>query len=510
MGEAAKPVAAILHLSGPKRGRTDRLSGDTLHLEPIKRAGATIVPAARSRGAPRIATLQRSGESYVLLADPQREIWVNGEPVRERRLQSGDLIEIADGPVMRYRVHAQGASGYKSIRQVLSDCRDCAGRDERPLWAKAPAMLRDLLKGLATQTSRRFRLLVVAGFTALALVIGLQSVRTRDLEERLAREQQRVAGLADLLERAESRALSRAELSALRENLEKGLVAAGERVAALEARSAAARRIIALHAASVVFVQGGFGFQDPRTRRPLRTVAGPGGQPLVTLEGNGPPVEVNFTGTAFVFDAQGLLLTNRHVAVPWEDERSLPDMQALGLKPVMRRLIGYVAGAGEPIELKLLGTSKSYDLAVMRAADAARLGTPLRLAATPPQPGDEVILLGYPTGMRALLARAGDKFVQDLGKRPGIDFWSVAKELAKAGRIQPLASRGIVGQVSEEAVVYDAETSQGGSGGPVLALSGEVIAVNTAILPEFGGSNMGVPVRHAAELIAKFKVSAGN
>lgn len=516
MSEAAKPVAAMLHLSGPRRGRTDRLAADTLHVEPIARGGAAIVPAARSRGASRIASLQRSGESYALLTDPQREIWVNGERVRERRLQSGDLIEIADGPVLRYRVYPQGASVYKSIRQVLSDCRDCAGQDERPLWAKAPAMLRDMLKGLATETSRRFRLLVVAGFAALALVIGVQSVQTRDLEERLAREQERVVGLADLLGRAESRALTRAELSELRETLEKGLVATGERVAALEARSAAARRIIAQHSASVVFVQGGFGFQDPKTRRPLRMIAGPegepirlpGGQPLVTLEGGGPPVEVNFTGTAFVVYAEGLLLTNRHVATPWEDDRSLPDMKALGLKPVMRRLIGYVAGAGDPLELKLLGTSREYDLAVLHATNAARLGAPLRLAAAPPQPGDEVILLGYPTGLRALLARTGEKFVQDLGKRPGIDFWAVAKELAKAGHIQPLASRGIVGQVTNEAVVYDAETTQGGSGGPVLALSGEVIAVNAAILPEFGGSNMGVPVRHAVELLAKLKVRA--
>ena len=44
------------------------------------------------------------------------------------------------------------------------------------------------------------------------------------------------------------------------------------------------------------------------------------------------------------------------------------------------------------------------------------------------------------------------------------------------------------------AVVYDAETTTGGSGGPVLDSAGQVIAVNAAILPEFGGSNIGVPV----------------
>jgi len=510
MGQAARPVGAILHLSGPRRGRTDRLSGETLLLEPIARGGAVVVSPGRSRGASPIGSLHRSDAGYELAAAPEHEIWVNGERVLQRRLQSGDLIEIGEGPVLRYRVYPPGASVHKSIRQVLSDCRDCAGQDERPLWAKAPAVLRDMLKGLATQTSWRFRLLVGAGIAGLAVVIGIQGVQTRDIEERLAREQQRVAGLADLLKRAESRALTRAEITELREKLEQGLVATGERVAALEARSAAARRIIARHSAPVVFVQGGFGFQDPKTRRPLRMVVGPGGepmrlpggQPLVTLDGNGPAVEVNFTGTAFVFDAQGLLLTNRHIAMPWESDQSLPDMKAIGLRPVMRRLIGYVAGAADPLELTLVGTSKVSDLAVMRVSDAARLGAPLRLAASSPQPGDEVILLGYPTGIRALLARAGEKFVQDMGKRPGIDFWSVARELAKAGRIQPLASRGIIGQVTNEAVVYDAETTQGGSGGPVLALSGEVVAVNAAILPEFGGSNMGVPARQVVELLA--------
>ena len=51
------------------------------------------------------------------------------------------------------------------------------------------------------------------------------------------------------------------------------------------------------------------------------------------------------------------------------------------------------------------------------------------------------------------------------------------------------------------ALVYDAETTHGGSGGPVVALDGEVVAVNAAILPEFGGSNLGVPAAIVRELL---------
>ena len=66
-------------------------------------------------------------------------------------------------------------------------------------------------------------------------------------------------------------------------------------------------------------------------------------------------------------------------------------------------------------------------------------------------------------------------------------FWSVTTKLAEKGLIAPLVSRGIVGKASHVAIVYDAETTHGGSGGPMLNTDGAVVAVNAAILPEYGG-----------------------
>ena len=68
--------------------------------------------------------------------------------------------------------------------------------------------------------------------------------------------------------------------------------------------------------------------------------------------------------------------------------------------------------------------------------------------------------------------------------------------------IHPLASRGIVGQVTADVIAYDAETTRGGSGGPVLNAKGELVAVNYAIIPDFNGSNLGVPVTHVAHLLS--------
>lgn len=50
-------------------------------------------------------------------------------------------------------------------------------------------------------------------------------------------------------------------------------------------------------------------------------------------------------------------------------------------------------------------------------------------------------------------------------------------------------------------MVYAAKTTSGG--GPVLGLNGEVKAVNAAILIDFDGSNLGVPVAEARRLLDK-------
>lgn len=95
----------------------------------------------------------------------------------------------------------------------------------------------------------------------------------------------------------------------------------------------------------------------------------------------------------------------------------------------------------------------------------------------------------------------GTRFVDALSKRADLDLLGVTRELAKAGLATPLASRGIVGQVTAEAIVYDAQTTQGGSGGPAMNLDSEVVAVNAAILPGSGGSNIGIPITRATPLL---------
>ena len=188
-------------------------------------------------------------------------------------------------------------------------------------------------------------------------------------------------------------------------------------------------------------------------------------------------------------------------ARPWESDPTAQSVEEQGFSPVLRRFIGYLTGVAEPFDVELASTSASADVALLRC-ELPSAGVPaLELADRPPSPGEEVIVLGYPTGMQALLARAEPSFVEQLLGEGPLDFWELARGLAAGGHIAPLATVGVVGQVTPGSIVYDAETTHGGSGGPVLNLEGKVVAVNAAIVPEFGGSNLGVPAGEARELL---------
>jgi hypothetical protein len=111
------------------------------------------------------------------------------------------------------------------------------------------------------------------------------------------------------------------------------------------------------------------------------------------------------------------------------------------------------------------------------------------------------VVLGYPTGIRAIIARSQREILPVLEARGEVDFWEVAQILAEGGHIAPLATRGIVGHITAASVVYDANTTHGGSGGPVISLDGSVVAINSAILNDFTGSNLGVPAAEALRLL---------
>jgi len=91
--------------------------------------------------------------------------------------------------------------------------------------------------------------------------------------------------------------------------------------------------------------------------------------------------------------------------------------------------------------------------------------------------------------------------VDEIAKTTGGKPKEVVNELLRRKLIRPLVTQGHIGDVLPDKIVYDAQTTSGGSGGPLINRDGEVIGVTFAVVKGFGGSNFGVPIRFAQPLL---------
>jgi S1-C subfamily serine protease len=488
-------VPVIEFLSGRNRGTHEEITEPTVFLAINEVGGLSIIPVSKVvNGDDYPIRLRRSGDTYELEATAPFQVWVNGEQVSLHTLVSGELLEIGrNGPMARYRIYAIGQIPLRTATHAFYDCIDCARYADGSLVSRSGRLVTALASELVMRTTFWFRILVVVLLVVLIVSTTYLSRQSRNLEARLEQEASLMLGISEMLRRSEKEAITREQLSSLRNQLE-------QRVDALEARSAATRRIIAEASRSIAFIQASYQYFDLASERPLRYVLDENGQligtpfgPALTLEGDGPLVDLQYTGTAFVVGAPNVLITNRHVAMPWETNPAHAKFEAMGLVAKFDRFIAYLPNVEKYFDVQLVGASDEIDIAVLSTDDLMVEARPLPTGLTPVQPGDEVLLIGYPAGVQAMLARSDTKFLDEIGETGTLDFWTVVEKLSASGLISPLATRGIVGQVTPNAVVYDAGTTYGGSGGPVLNMQGEVIAVNTAIMAEFSGANLGLP-----------------
>jgi S1-C subfamily serine protease len=124
--------------------------------------------------------------------------------------------------------------------------------------------------------------------------------------------------------------------------------------------------------------------------------------------------------------------------------------------------------------------------------------------------GEPVVLMGYATGLAAILARTDEDTAQQIMAHGGTDVAQVLDELARRNLIHPLITQGHIGDILPDKIVFDAQTTSGGSGGPLFNKDGKVIGVTFAVLKGFGGSNFGIPIRFSEPLLASAPAHASN
>ena len=230
----------------------------------------------------------------------------------------------------------------------------------------------------------------------------------------------------------------------------------------------------------------------------------------VSINGNGKTLVVQYTGTGFLVDEDGYVLTNRHVAAPWEVSQEYKHVIEAGYLPRLSLFVAYFPNQQKPFELAVMALSENEDMAVLYC-NVGGFDIPTLSCQNEPDDlkvGQTLIVLGYPTGLDVLLARMPQQQLKEILGPNEQSFAQIAQNLADRQLIQPIATRGMCGRATQTKIVYDAETAIGGSGAPVLNSQGKVVGINTALLKGFAGTNIGIPVKFGMEMLEDVKKNA--
>lgn len=498
----------FLHLSGPRRGEADAF--ERLPAMIGSEPGVdVVVPGV----APRHALLLRQDGSIVLQdGGSGQETYLAGEAVREAVLRDGDVLELGlGGPRLRFRhegaPHALRSTGWIRIRtergrpslgfRLALAALLVAGAGILAWTYHVQRQVARLQQALRHAEEERHRFQERIEEERQRAEVDRRSLESR-IEESRAREEELSGKLADSAANGEVRKLN------------EELKGARERLAALEGERVVAERIIREYGGGVCLIQGSYAFYDS-SGRPLRQRVDEEGQPVrendgslaLSVDSTGPIYTADYFGTGFLVDPRGLILTNRHISEPWGKDQTAKGLAREGFKTQFVVFRAFFPRITDAFKLELHRRSETVDLALLRTDLKGRKVPvlPLDLTERGAVAGQPVVVVGYPTGLEAILAKADGVVVQDILAAHGTSSERVTDALSRKGLIRPSTTQGHIGDVTKTDVVFDAPTTLGGSGGPVFNKSGQVIAVEYAVLPKFGGNAFGLPIRHALDLL---------
>lgn len=354
-----------------------------------------------------------------------------------------------------------------------------------------------------------------AELTQLNYSLGQQGILLKRVEQ--TREsleaQSRAAGNRESLQaqldrlRAQMSSADGAQLATLRTQLS----ITERRLTLFEGEQKFAETIVRDYGPSVCLLHVVVEFRDAASGRQIRVLVDSDGRPQISqtkmlqlgTDGSGPALRVDVFGTGFLANRTGLLLTNHHVAEPWWKNDDIKQLTDQGATAYVQSYEAYFPDMTKGMAAKLNSVSGDADLATLTLDGVPPQGAEvLKLDEVPSAnaAGDPVVLIGYPTGIDGILARAGSDVVNRIAGRDQ-DVDQLMAELAADKLIRPTTTQGHIGDLLKNEIVYDAATTSGGSGGPLFNRRGEVIGINFAILKGFGGSNLAIPARYASQLL---------
>lgn len=504
---------SLIHLSGSRRGETQFLERAHVTLGSAPGVDICFPATGECPVAPLQAEVFQSNcEIRLRNCDPAIRTLVNREPVEDIILQDRDLIQLGPkGPALRFRIRPEEYRLCKQLKEILQDARDVAvaGRSDGHLT------LRTFLSQLAYEILRNAtlatQLLVVSLLVILVGLIGgvayysyatqraheahiaallkeLEASRLAqvDLEQKTADERRRMAETLKAHEAETSQLIAMLQQQRRLGAPPEEIQALTKRLKTLEDARLNAEALVKRYGPSVCLLYIAYGFVEK------------GGASIM------PSVLFEYTGTGFLVDATGLIVTNRHLTEPWSmDPKATAQMIDAGLEPRLVRLRAYFPGRPGPQELSVMKTSTQGDVALAQLSPAPSGIAPIPLRRPPPQAiaGEPIVVVGYPAGLEGLLARMDDKAAVELLKGAGRNLQKLVQDLADRSLIRPLTTQGHVSDAVPNRVIHDAKITIGGSGSPIFNSQGELIAVHSSIMTRFGAMGSGVPVARVVELL---------
>ena len=167
------------------------------------------------------------------------------------------------------------------------------------------------------------------------------------------------------------------------------------------------------------------------------------------------------TGSAFVFDEKGLILTNNHVVDGASEIR-------------------VVFGKSREVEAKVIGRDAPTDIAVLKVEETNLPRLALGDSDTT-RVGDWVVAIGNPFGLShtvtAGIVSAKDRTGEDVQLGDNSGYYNF--------------------------IQTDASIHPGNSGGPLLNMSGQVVGISTAIRAEADRIGFAIPINMVKELLPR-------
>jgi S1-C subfamily serine protease len=189
---------------------------------------------------------------------------------------------------------------------------------------------------------------------------------------------------------------------------------------------------------SVVFVSAHIKSVDPTTRDETKIPAG--------------------SGTGFVWDEWGHIVTNHHVISAEVDGKLLRDAEEVEI----------TLANGKAYKGRVIGTSFAYDIAIIQAFAPLEAMRPIPIGRSSGlQVGQSVLAIGNPFGLDHSLSKG---VISALGRRIATGY-----------------NTSILNSIQTDAAI-----NPGNSGGPLLDNGGRLIGMNTAIVATRGEGSVGV------------------